>query len=103
MTSITFKYNGEVKKIIVEEETILFNDLFRKAKVIFASLTSYEDNVISFHWTDEDGDDLRCQTDEEINAAVAELKQLGKSLTFAIEIKPVSYTFSSLKVCINIK
>ena len=103
MTSVKFKYNGEVKKIIIEKETILFNDLVRKAKVIFASLTSHEDDVISFQWTDEDGDDLRCQTDEEIKAAITELKQLGKPLTFAIEIMPVSYTFLSSNIYMNMK
>ena len=91
MTSIKFKFNGAVKKVIIEKETILFIDLVHEAKVLFTPLSSYEDAVLSFGWTDEDGDDLRCQTDKEIKAAITELKRLGKPLTFVIEIVTVRY------------
>jgi len=90
MTSIKFKYNGDAKKVKFEKKSILFNDLVREAKFLFTTLSSYEDTVISFIWTDAEGDRLRCQTDKEISDAITELKDQRKPLTFTIETAPVS-------------
>lgn len=65
--SIKIFYDGECRRVRIDEENFSYGVLVHFAHTFFPPLRSYE--VINFHWTDEEGDQIVLSSDDELEEA----------------------------------
>ena len=84
MPSVKLKFQGVAKRIKIDKDIIVFDDLDSHAKASFPSISNIASLI--FVWEDDDGDKLHCSRDDEIKEAVSAMIEAKRIPFFNIEI-----------------